>query len=127
MQQPPRNGTARCAERLKPRDTLEAESFGMRPMNFGVGGGLPPWKAAEQTERADDTDPHPQLLHIAGWLRDRRGPGPRHALRSCRPPAARVDDCDPLRCPDPGREGGTSGVDDAFAQQHEPGIGAEIM
>src|SRR3954468_6416665 len=26
-----------------------------------------------------------------------------------------------------GREGGTSGVDDAFAQQHDPGIGAEIM
>jgi dihydrofolate reductase len=26
-----------------------------------------------------------------------------------------------------GRTGGTSGVDDAFAQQHEPGIGAEIM
>jgi dihydrofolate reductase len=26
-----------------------------------------------------------------------------------------------------GREGGTSGVDDALAQQHEPGIGAEIM
>ncbi|MGY1744218.1 dihydrofolate reductase family protein [Blastococcus sp. SYSU D00695] len=26
-----------------------------------------------------------------------------------------------------GREGGTAGVDDAFAQQHEPGIGAEIM
>ena len=24
-------------------------------------------------------------------------------------------------------EGGTAGVDDAFAQQHEPGIGAEIM
>ena len=26
-----------------------------------------------------------------------------------------------------GREGGTAGADDAFAQQHEPGIGAEIM
>jgi dihydrofolate reductase len=26
-----------------------------------------------------------------------------------------------------GREGGTVGVDDAFAQRHEPGIGAEIM
>jgi dihydrofolate reductase len=26
-----------------------------------------------------------------------------------------------------GRTGGTGGVDDAFAQQHEPGIGAEIM
>jgi dihydrofolate reductase len=26
-----------------------------------------------------------------------------------------------------GREGGTAGVDDAFARQHEPGIGAEIM
>jgi dihydrofolate reductase len=26
-----------------------------------------------------------------------------------------------------GREGGTTGVDDALAQQHEPGIGAEIM
>ncbi len=26
-----------------------------------------------------------------------------------------------------GRTGGTRGVDDAFAQQHEPGIGAEIM
>jgi dihydrofolate reductase len=26
-----------------------------------------------------------------------------------------------------GGEGGTTGVDDAFAQQHEPGIGAEIM
>jgi len=26
-----------------------------------------------------------------------------------------------------GRESGTSGVDDAFAQQHQPGIGAEIM
>jgi dihydrofolate reductase len=26
-----------------------------------------------------------------------------------------------------GRTGGTTGVDDAFAQQHEPGIGAEIM
>jgi dihydrofolate reductase len=26
-----------------------------------------------------------------------------------------------------GREGGTAGVDDAFAQQWEPGIGAEIM
>lgn len=26
-----------------------------------------------------------------------------------------------------GREGGSSGVDDALAQQHEPGIGAEIM
>lgn len=26
-----------------------------------------------------------------------------------------------------GRDGGTAGVDDAFAQQHEPGIGAEIM
>jgi dihydrofolate reductase len=26
-----------------------------------------------------------------------------------------------------GRTGGTAGVDDAFAQQHEPGIGAEIM
>jgi len=26
-----------------------------------------------------------------------------------------------------GREGGAAGVDDAFAQQHEPGIGAEIM
>jgi dihydrofolate reductase len=26
-----------------------------------------------------------------------------------------------------GRAGGTSGVDDALAQQHEPGIGAEIM
>src|SRR3712207_9523583 len=26
-----------------------------------------------------------------------------------------------------GREGGTVGVDNAFAQQHEPGIGAEIM
>jgi dihydrofolate reductase len=26
-----------------------------------------------------------------------------------------------------GREGGTSGADNAFAQQHEPGIGAEIM
>ena len=26
-----------------------------------------------------------------------------------------------------GREGGTAGVDDAFAQQGEPGIGAEIM
>lgn len=26
-----------------------------------------------------------------------------------------------------GRADGTSGVDDAFAQQHEPGIGAEIM
>lgn len=26
-----------------------------------------------------------------------------------------------------GRKGGTVGVDDAFAQQHEPGIGAEIM
>ena len=26
-----------------------------------------------------------------------------------------------------GREGGGTGVDDAFAQQHEPGIGAEIM
>ena len=26
-----------------------------------------------------------------------------------------------------GRSGGTAGVDDAFAEQHEPGIGAEIM
>jgi len=26
-----------------------------------------------------------------------------------------------------GRVGGTAGVDNAFAQQHEPGIGAEIM
>jgi dihydrofolate reductase len=26
-----------------------------------------------------------------------------------------------------GRTGGTAGVDDAFAEQHEPGIGAEIM
>lgn len=26
-----------------------------------------------------------------------------------------------------GRDGGSTGVDDAFAQQHEPGIGAEIM
>ncbi|WP_298462364.1 dihydrofolate reductase family protein [uncultured Cellulomonas sp.] len=26
-----------------------------------------------------------------------------------------------------GRTGGTAGADDAFAQQHEPGIGAEIM
>jgi dihydrofolate reductase len=26
-----------------------------------------------------------------------------------------------------GRKGGTTGVDDAFAQQHEPGVGAEIM
>src|SRR3954470_10108400 len=26
-----------------------------------------------------------------------------------------------------GREGGTVGIDDAVAQQHEPGIGAEIM
>lgn len=26
-----------------------------------------------------------------------------------------------------GREGGSAGVDNAFAQQHEPGIGAEIM
>src|SRR4051812_19973264 len=26
-----------------------------------------------------------------------------------------------------GREGGTIGIDDAVAQQHEPGIGAEIM
>ena len=26
-----------------------------------------------------------------------------------------------------GREGGTAGVDDALARQHEPGIGAEIM
>jgi dihydrofolate reductase len=26
-----------------------------------------------------------------------------------------------------GRTGGTAGIDDAFAQQHEPGIGAEIM
>jgi dihydrofolate reductase len=26
-----------------------------------------------------------------------------------------------------GRTGGSAGVDDAFAQQHEPGIGAEIM
>jgi dihydrofolate reductase len=26
-----------------------------------------------------------------------------------------------------GREGGTTGVDNAFAHQHEPGIGAEIM
>ena len=26
-----------------------------------------------------------------------------------------------------GRTGGTTGVDDAFAQQHDPGIGAEIM
>lgn len=26
-----------------------------------------------------------------------------------------------------GREGGSSGADNAFAQQHEPGIGAEIM
>lgn len=26
-----------------------------------------------------------------------------------------------------GHQGGTAGVDDAFAQQHEPGIGAEIM
>ncbi|CAN5832145.1 dihydrofolate reductase family protein [soil metagenome] len=26
-----------------------------------------------------------------------------------------------------GRKGGTAGVDDAFAQQHEPGVGAEIM
>lgn len=26
-----------------------------------------------------------------------------------------------------GRDGGTSGADDALAQQHEPGIGAEIM
>jgi dihydrofolate reductase len=26
-----------------------------------------------------------------------------------------------------GREAGTAGADDAFAQQHEPGIGAEIM
>ncbi|MFF0904875.1 UNVERIFIED_CONTAM: dihydrofolate reductase family protein [Kocuria sp. CPCC 205316] len=26
-----------------------------------------------------------------------------------------------------GRTGGSTGVDDAFAQQHEPGIGAEIM
>ncbi|GAA1605471.1 MULTISPECIES: dihydrofolate reductase family protein [Kribbella] len=26
-----------------------------------------------------------------------------------------------------GKEGGTQGVDDAFAAQHEPGIGAEIM
>jgi dihydrofolate reductase len=26
-----------------------------------------------------------------------------------------------------GRKGGTAGVDDAFAQQYEPGIGAEIM
>ena len=26
-----------------------------------------------------------------------------------------------------GRDGGSSGVDNAFAQQHEPGIGAEIM
>ncbi|MEX5237449.1 hypothetical protein [Kocuria arenosa] len=26
-----------------------------------------------------------------------------------------------------GRTGGSTGVDDAFAQQHEPGIGAEVM
>src|SRR6185295_5050076 len=68
------NGTARCADRLKPRDSRQAVSFGRRPMSFGVGGGLHPRKAAERTERADDTDPHSQLLHIAGWLRDRRGP-----------------------------------------------------
>ncbi len=38
-----------------------------------------------------------------------------------------MDVRDPLRRPDPGRRGGTVGVDNAFTQQHEPGIGAEIM
>src|SRR3954449_9765909 len=33
----------------------------------------------------------------------------------------------PLWGPPLGREGGTVGVDNAFAQQFEPGIGAEIM
>src|SRR3954469_616616 len=105
----------------------EIRSFRTGAMNLGVGGSLHARKAAEQPERADDTDPHSQLLHIVGWFRDRRGPGTRCALRSRRPSAARVDDRHPLRCPDLGRTGGTSGVDDAFAQQHEPGIGAEIM
>ncbi len=41
------------------------------PMIAEAGGGLHRWQAAEQTERADDTDPHPQPLHVAGRIRHR--------------------------------------------------------
>jgi hypothetical protein len=61
------------------------------------------------------------------FFRDRRGPGTRRAHRARRPAAGRVGVRHPLRTPILGRKGGTAGVDDAFAQQHEPGIGADIM
>ena len=56
------------------------------------------------------------------------GQAARRAVRSRRPSAPRVDVRDPIR---ParlfGRAGGSVGVDNAFAERHEHGIGAEIM
>src|SRR4051794_6516907 len=122
-----RNGTARCAERLKLRDTLQAESFGTRPMNFGVGRGLHPRKAAEQTERQmTRTRIHNFSISLDGFAT-----GEGQALDTPFGHAGhRLHEwmmATRFGAPILGREGGTSGVDDAFAQQHEPGIGAEIM
>ena len=53
---------------------------------------------------------------------------PRRAVRPRGPSAARVDVRHPVRCAEVlGEPGGTAGVDDAFAQHHGRGIGAEIM
>jgi hypothetical protein len=38
-----------------------------------------------------------------------------------------VDVCHPRWCRNAGRTGGSAGVDDAYGQHWEPGIGAEIM
>ena len=72
--------------------------------------------------------PRPQLLDLARRVRHRRGPDPRRAVRPRRASAARVDVRHPVRCREIlGEPGGTEGVDDAFAERHGPGIGAEIM
>ena len=96
------------------------------PMNFAVR----PESASAESHRAvgastDVTNPDSQPGHLAGWLRDPRGPVHRGALRPCRPSAARLDVRHPVlaRGATGGAAdtGGTAGVDDAFAEQHGTG------
>ena len=71
--------------------------------------------------------PHSPFRDLARRLRHRRRSGTRGAVRACRRTAARVVRQHPV-LPRTGRLArGSIGADNAFAERHEPGIGAEIM
>src|SRR5215211_2923874 len=71
--------------------------------------------------------PSTQLLDLARRVRHRRRDRLRCPPRPCRRAPARVDVRHPLLASMFGEADGSGGADDAFAQQHGPGIGAEIM